>query len=190
MQDRRESEGWTTSDLDALPEDGNPSGGRRELLDGVLMVPPSPSDAHQFLAAMLVAALHRACPPAFGVTQAVDVRLSERRSFCPDVLVITAAAAERDARWFRPDEVVVAIEIVSPTSVAMDVITKPALYAGAGIPFYWRVETAPKLVVHTYALDEEAKVYRDTGTFADIVETERPWFIRIALADLSRRSRR
>ena len=31
--------GWTTDDLDALPEDGR----RRELLDGVLLVSPSPS---------------------------------------------------------------------------------------------------------------------------------------------------
>ena len=30
--------GWTTDDLDALPEDGL----RRELLDGVLLVPPPP----------------------------------------------------------------------------------------------------------------------------------------------------
>ncbi|MEV4828255.1 hypothetical protein ACQP2H_27585 [Micromonospora sp. CA-248260] len=30
--------GWTTDDLDALPEDGR----RRELLDGVLIVPPPP----------------------------------------------------------------------------------------------------------------------------------------------------
>jgi Uma2 family endonuclease len=29
-----------------------------------------------------------------------------------------------------------AIEIVSPTSQAMDRVTKPALYAKAGIPFF------------------------------------------------------
>jgi Uma2 family endonuclease len=35
-----------------------------------------------------------------------------------------------------PHEVVLTVEIVSPTSVSMDRITKPALYAQAGIPFY------------------------------------------------------
>jgi len=32
-------DGWTTDDLDELPEDGH----RRELIDGVLIMTPSPS---------------------------------------------------------------------------------------------------------------------------------------------------
>ncbi|MEU4621756.1 hypothetical protein AB0G04_17500 [Actinoplanes sp. NPDC023801] len=39
------ADGWTVADLDALPEDGV----RRELIDGVLHVSPSPSPAHQAL---------------------------------------------------------------------------------------------------------------------------------------------
>jgi hypothetical protein len=38
--------GWTTADLDELPEDGR----RRELIDGVLIVTPSPSTTHQTVA--------------------------------------------------------------------------------------------------------------------------------------------
>lgn len=177
----RETDGWTTDDLDALPEDGV----RRELLDGVLMVPPSPSDKHQIFAALLTATLHRGCPPEYAVTQAVDVRLSERRSFCPDVLVITAAARERDAHWFNPQDVVVAVEIVSPTSVAMDSITKPALYAAAGIPFYWRIEVRPDVAVRTHKIDPTASVYVETGSYTDVLSVDEPWSIRIPLADLS-----
>ena len=50
--------GWTTDDLDALPEDGL----RRELLDGVLLVSPSPTDIHQIIAARLMVALEETCP--------------------------------------------------------------------------------------------------------------------------------
>ncbi len=67
--------GWTTDDLDALPEDGV----RRELLDGVLLVSPSPTDIHQIIAARLMVALEETCPGDLQVTQAVEVRLSPRR---------------------------------------------------------------------------------------------------------------
>jgi hypothetical protein len=40
MSDLPPADGWITDDLDALPDDGV----RRELLDGVLHVSPSPTD--------------------------------------------------------------------------------------------------------------------------------------------------
>jgi Uma2 family endonuclease len=43
------------------------------------------------------------------------------------------------------------VEIVSPSSVTMDRVTKPAVYAEAGIPVYLRVELegrgGPEVVV-------------------------------------------
>jgi hypothetical protein len=42
--------GWTTDDLDALPEDGQ----RRELLDGALIMSPSPTGFHQIIAVIEV----------------------------------------------------------------------------------------------------------------------------------------
>ncbi|MFG1607461.1 Uma2 family endonuclease [Actinoplanes sp. NPDC049265] len=100
--------GWTAEDLERFPDDNV----RRELLDGVLLVSPSPSRIHQTLAARLVVALEDFCPPDQAVTQNVDVRFSERRSFAPDVLVITAAAADRTGRLYEPHELVLAAEVV------------------------------------------------------------------------------
>jgi Uma2 family endonuclease len=69
LSDRPPVGGWTTDDLDALPEDGV----RRELLDGVLLVSPSPTDIHQIIAGRLMVALERTCPPEYQVTQGVEV---------------------------------------------------------------------------------------------------------------------
>ncbi|MEU1589217.1 hypothetical protein [Micromonospora sp. NPDC005710] len=57
--------GWTTDDLDALPEDGR----RRELLDGVLLMPPSPTGSHQTITGLLGAALDEDCPDGYDVTR-------------------------------------------------------------------------------------------------------------------------
>lgn len=177
--------GWTTDDLDSLPEDGL----RRELLDGVLFVPPSPTNIHQIIAARLVVLLEETCPDDLQATQAVEVRLSARRSFIPDVLVITDAAAQRRDHCYTPQEVVLAVEIVSPTSQSMDRVMKPALYAKAGIPYYWAIETDGGIVVHTYKLDFTDEVYQPSGTFgntpkSDVVKVDEPWRIEVPISRL------
>ncbi len=172
--------GWTTDDLDALPDDGS----RRELLDGVLLVSPSPTDIHQVFAMRLGVALDETCPPDLHVTQGVEVRINARRSFIPDVLVTTDEAARRRSAKYAPHEVVLAVEIVSDSSVSMDRIAKPALYAAAGIAYFWRVEMADGLVVHAYKLDPVEEVYRPAGTFIDVIDLPEPWSIELPIARL------
>lgn len=174
---------WTTDDLDALPEDGR----RRELIDGVLIVSPSPTTFHQNMAARLLLALDASCPHELYVTQAVEIRVSRRRSYIPDVLVVSAEAAARNPSKYLPHEVALAIEIESPGSVVPDRVTKPALFAEVGIPLYWRIEIEDVIRVNTYELDPGAGVYRTTGRFRDVVEIDQPWSIRLPIADFTPR---
>ena len=63
-------------------------------------------------------------------------------------------------------------------------MVKPALFARAGIPHYWLVETQGGLTVHTFDLDREDEVYLPSGTFTDVVEIGEPWQIKIPVAGL------
>jgi Uma2 family endonuclease len=183
ISDLSRTSGWTTDDLDQLPEDGI----RRELLDGVLLVSPSPTDIHQIIAGRLMVALEETCPDDLQVTQAVEIRMSSTRSFIPDVLVATDEAARRRGRFYAPHEVVLAVEIVSPSSVSMDRITKPALYAQAGIPFYWRIEVGNGIEVHLCELDPSAGVYRAAGVSDSRIQVAQPWEIDIPIERLKPR---
>ncbi|MDT4995618.1 MAG: hypothetical protein QOH97_5510 [Actinoplanes sp.] len=176
-------DGWTTDDLDAMPEDGV----RRELLDAVLHVSPSPTDVHGIISGLLFAALYASCPRSLQVSQTVEVRINPRRSLIPDLVVATDAAAQRRSAKYAPHEVVLAIEIVSPTSTSMDRIMKPVLYAAAGIPYYWRIETDGKIAVHTYKIDPIRETYEPFGTFLDTIETEEPWPIKVPIDSLTPR---
>jgi Uma2 family endonuclease len=162
--------GWTTDDLDELPEDGH----RRELIDGVLIMTPSPTNDHQYIAMRLGVALDDACPDDLAATQAVEVRVNRRRSLIPDVLVTRAEPAELGRSRFAPEEVVLVIEIVSPGSQTLDRFAKPALYADAGIPHYWRVETDGGVRVYTYRLDPEKAMYVETDVFTDRITVSEP----------------
>ena len=169
---------WTSSDLDRLPEDGV----RREIHDGVLHVTPSPSPAHQTLAMLLGTALIRSCPPHLFVSQAVDVELGPKRVFVPD-LVVTTLEAARTKRKFAAADLVLAAEIVSPSTRKMDSLTKPMFYGKAGVPFYWLVDLEGGLSVTAYELDRVEGVYEQMGTFAgdETVRVERPWVMEIPL---------
>lgn len=176
-------DGWTTDDLDELPEDGH----RYEIVDGALIVSPSPTSRHQKIVVRLDVGLEPICPPEWAVTQGVEVRISRFRSLTPDVLVVTAEAAAQEPAKFAPEEVVLLVEVVSKGSVTMDRLAKPALYAKAGIPFYWRVETKYGIVVHTHRLDPEAEVYLPTGPFDKVVEVDEPWQIRLPINEITPR---
>ncbi|MFG1997511.1 Uma2 family endonuclease [Actinoplanes sp. NPDC048988] len=175
MGDLPPEDGWTTDDLNAFPDDGV----RRELLDGVLLVPPSRTDIHQIVAMRLMVALEGSCPIAYQVTQGMEVRIGRRCCFSPDVLVATDEAACRRPAFYEPQEIVLAAEIVSPASQSMDHITKKALYAASGIPHYWVIETDNGLVVHTHELDSRVRIYRPAITFDVEVDVPEPWPIRV-----------
>lgn len=165
--------GWTVDDLDALPPDGV----RRELLDGVLIAMGPQPESHRRLAADLRLALSATCPPEYAVRTA-GVRDGHRRAFAPDLVV---AAAGGDGEWLRPEEVVLAIEIVSAASLTIDRIRKPALYAKAGIGGYWRIEPTEGYRVHAYDLSD-AGVFTEAGEFDTVVRVDRPWRMELDLA--------
>ncbi|SCL64186.1 Endonuclease, Uma2 family (restriction endonuclease fold) [Micromonospora citrea] len=177
--------GWTVDDLDRLPDDGR----CHELLDGSLIVSPSPTRLHQSIALMLGAALQESCPADLDVTQGVEVRLSRTRAFIPDVLVTELGAASRNPSHYRPHEVMLMVEIVSEGSRSIDRVLKPALYAEADIPYFWRIETESGIVVHTHKLDPAKRVYVEQARMTDGILVPEPWEIDIPLSRITPRSR-
>jgi Uma2 family endonuclease len=174
-------DGWTTDDLDRLPRAGQ----RRELIDGVVLVSPSPDPLHEGVAELLGTKIEAVCPPGHAVTPGVEIRFSDRRCFIPDLAVVIGWDSLDGTGWLAPRQVLIAIEIVAPTSLLMDRITKPALYAAAGIPYYWRVETDGGIEVSTYRLDLVEEVYRQTGEFRNAIDVPVPWPIRIPIEEIT-----
>ncbi|HEY3716354.1 MAG TPA: Uma2 family endonuclease [Jatrophihabitantaceae bacterium] len=174
---------WTTDDLDELPE----SQRHHELIDGVLIVPPAPTNVHQSVIWRLAATLDESCPPEYDVTQGVEIRISRTRSLIPDVVATTVHSAARHSGKFAPHDVVLAVEVISPSSVTMDQITKSALYAQAGIPYYWLVDTDPRIAIRTFRLDPTDGFYQPTGEFGDQVTATEPWKIDFPISRITPR---
>ena len=156
-------EGWT---VDALPDRED---FRYELVDGALLVSPSPTPRHSSLCARLQRLLWDAAPAGWDVLAGAGVTFDDRNYREPDVAVVRSSAVARSA--IRPADVLLAVEVMSPSSVANDRIAKPALYAAAGIAHFWRLEQEPRLLVR-YALVGGG--YQEIDRAGGVIEVSEP----------------
>ncbi|MFB9314082.1 Uma2 family endonuclease [Nocardioides plantarum] len=132
---------FTRADLDAMPDDGN----RYELIDGAIVVTPSPRLPHQGAVGELYLALRAACPETMRVYVApLDVVLGERTVVQPDLLVTTAAQASGDDHEGVP---LLAVEVLSPSTRHIDLGLKRSRFEVAGVASYWVVDPAAPSVV-------------------------------------------
>lgn len=169
---------WTVEDLQALDlEDW----GRYEIVDGALVVSPTPGVSHAYVLERLQAMLRDAASPDMAVlTSPVGVTFG--RSYrIPDLVIVPRGLT---GTVLVPSDLLLAVEVVSPGSVTEDRVTKPAQYAAAGIPNYWRVEQDP-LSLTAYRLAGE--VYAEVGTWhaGEVAELVEPFPIRIEVDRLA-----
>ncbi|MFI7110771.1 Uma2 family endonuclease [Nonomuraea sp. NPDC050227] len=140
---------FTVDDLLRFPDDGN----RYELFNGSLVVSPAPTPPHQDAIFLLQTILHRALPAQLKVYSTVNVRASERDLFIPDLAVVTRDKARNVKLVFEAADVLLAVEVVSPSTKTHDRGNKAAAYAAAGIPAYWRIELDEGPSLYVYELD-------------------------------------
>jgi Uma2 family endonuclease len=168
-------DGWTVADLYDLPDDGM----RYELVDGALVVSPPPVLRHEHAVAQLIVVLNGALEQPWVVVAGGGLRFDERNYRQPDVQVVRRAALGQELA--APGDVLLAVEVMSPSSVSTDRVTKPAQYSAAGIPYFWRVELREPVLL-TYALHGD--VYRESGRFTGEVAVDEPPVLRFPLAQL------
>jgi Uma2 family endonuclease len=147
---------WTADDV-IVAQETSPY--RIELLDGVLLMSPVPRLRHQRVSSTLSAVFEAAVAAsdlALMVFENVNVRRGDRDLLQPDIAVVNRAAGmeglEDDDVAFTPEDVVLAVEILSPGHEGKDRVDKPARYAQWAIESCWLVD--PKqLTVETFTLD-------------------------------------
>jgi Uma2 family endonuclease len=175
----RENGLLAAADLAFEPDDGL----RRELHDGVIHVVPPPGDNHSWQILALYRLLWATALPDVFVLHDVGVHVGLRRLYVPDLTVVYRSTPFHD-NGFDPGGVLLVVECVSPGSVTMDRIAKPAVYAEQGVPFFWRVDDGPRL--QTYRLDLHTGVYADKVSVGpgEVGAPTSPWPLRVDMNEL------
>lgn len=174
----------------ALPESNLPT----EVVDGQLVVSPSPLGPHQLIVVRVNHLLAGACPPGFEVLDSpIDwvlweaPRLQTRQ---PDVVVVPFEEAFHIP--LRPAPLL-AVEVLSGDSFERDVVTKRAEYVRAGLRHYWVAAPPPppdydpaavEVVVYEHEGGELVERVRAAGD--ELLRVERPFPVAFRPGDLVR----
>lgn len=174
---------FSYADLELMPDDGR----RYEIIDGILIVSPSPVTVHQRVSSNVLGILRAAAPPPFEVFGApFDVVRADDAVLEPDLLV----AAESDlTRKNLPKAPALAVVILSPSTRRVDLTLKLARLEEARCDAYWVVDPdTPSVRIWELAGDcyGEPRVLTRDG----VVEVERPFAVTFAVTELIKPSRR
>lgn len=136
---------WTVDEVRALPDDGN----RYEVIDGELLVTPAPAWSHQRLVSdlhVLLATYAKLHALADVLVAPADVVYGHRTLVEPDIFAVPLVAGRRPRTWEEAGRLLLAVEVLSPSTARADRIRKRALYQREGVPEYWIVDDASRLI--------------------------------------------
>ncbi|NUT40823.1 MAG: Uma2 family endonuclease [Thermoactinospora sp.] len=178
-------QGYFAEDLDHIPD----LPAHTELIDGSLVFVSPQQRFHHNVIFRLHRALDDVAPGSFQVCQEMTVKLGPKQRPEPDLIVLgPEAPPEDEVACYLAKDVILAVEVVSPDSEERDRKRKPALYAEAGIPHFWRIEKVAGLpVVYVYELDPATNTYVGTGVHHDRLKLTVPFDIDVDLTTLSKR---
>ncbi len=161
---------YTVDEVLAFPEDGN----RYELAHGELLVTPGPMPRHQLLSARLELTLARYLDHAgHGETvfhAPADITWDEATLVQPDIFVVPPDEVTNDWRTYKT--LLLAIEILSPSSARADRVVKRRLYQAQEVATYWVVDIDAQTVEVWHPEDERPEIVTDALTWR--VATEAP----------------
>jgi Uma2 family endonuclease len=125
-------------------------------------------------AARLQLRLGPAVGEGWDVLAAAGVSFDRHNYREPDVAVVRSAALAKDR--LAPGDVLLVVEVMSPSSVATERVAKPEQYAAAGISHYWRLEQEPPRLVRNALVDG---VYREAGSAGGSVTVRQPLAVEV-----------
>lgn len=133
---------WTRLRVLALPEDGR----KYELIDGELIVTPTPRVRHQE-----------------GVMELGDLEIEPGQVNQPDLFVFPPGP--RFSRWEDAPRPLLVVEVASPSTARYDRGLKRRFYQRAGVAEYWIVDLDARLVERWQPHDTRPEVLVDRLTW-------------------------
>ena len=172
---------YTIDDVLDLP-DGAP---RVELVDGVMVVVPTPSIGHNNIGHLLWNWFHQNAPKNYLAAGPLGIKVTIRDTFELDVALLKQHDEPIDIQrhFVTADELAIVVEVVSPGTKKRDRLIKPAAYADVGIPYYWRIEQDP-VHIFAYRLTGEGG-YELAADSKELLELDEPFEIRLPIAQIT-----
>jgi Uma2 family endonuclease len=154
---------YTADMVRALPDDGN----RYETVHGELLVTPSPRPLHQVVLERIRGALWKYLemhPAGLLLSAPADISWGPDILVQPDLFVVDREEA-RTLDWTRMQTLLLAVEVLSPSTARYDRFTKRRLYQEVGVAQYWIVDSDARTV----------EVWTPTDKFPATIDSTLTW---------------
>ena len=156
---------YTVEEVLAFPSDGN----RCELVHGELLVSPTPRYRHQLVVTRFLGRLLRYLEPYGDLAQALvspaDITWGTEDDLAqPDIFVVPVR--ETSDQWSSIRTLLLAVEVLSPSTARYDRITKRRLYQEHGVLTYWVVDPDARLVEVWHPGDDRPEIVTDRLVWA------------------------
>jgi len=164
MAMRASNRRWTAREVRQLIADSPLATPRYELVDGDLLVTQSPTWPHQRAVQILVREIStylRAEPIGHVGESPFDVEPEPELIVQPDVFVLPIAESRRLLAEMPARELLLAAEIISPSSSRHDRVTKRPAYQ-RHVPDYWVVDLDARLIERWTPRDERPSLITET----------------------------
>jgi Uma2 family endonuclease len=160
---------WTAADVRALMDENRPWP-RYELLDGELLVTPAPVASHQLAVGDMYFLLRDYVDAeriGLVVTSPADIELAPETIMQPDVFVIPndVIPANDPLRWQHVTSLLLAVEVLSPSTMREDRIRKRDFYLANRVDEYWVVDLDARVIERWTAAADRPDIRRDTLTW-------------------------
>jgi Uma2 family endonuclease len=165
---------WTREEVLALQDAARP-GVRYELIDGEMLVAPSPTSPHQLVLAEFIFRLQPYCrKPGIGrvLTSPADISLDGASTMQPDVFVVPADIRFRWEGWESVTRLLLALNALSPSTARGDRTVKRQFLQRMGVPEYWIVDHHARLVERWRPEDERPEILSKTLTWQPVPTIE------------------
>ena len=163
---------WTAADVRALTREDRPWP-RYELIDGELIVTPAPPGPHQTaaleLALALAAYLEREAI-GFALLSPADLELKPGTITQPDLFVVPTGSEEWETSpaWSDIHSLLLAVEVLSPSSLRTDRIVKRDFYLANGVAEYWIVDVDERMIERWTPMQKTPELCRDSIAWAPL----------------------
>jgi Uma2 family endonuclease len=159
---------WTAREVRELIEAAPLATPRYELVDGELLVTPGPGAPHQSVVGRLLVALVSYLDRervGVAITSPSDVELEPEFITQPDVFVVPMAEWRRVMQDGDPiHELLLAVEVLSPSSSRHDRVRKRPLYQ-RHVPDYWIIDADARLIERWTADADRPEIITETLTW-------------------------
>jgi Uma2 family endonuclease len=153
---------WTQYEVREMQDASRPWP-RYELLDGELLVTPGPAMAHQRMVGklhLLLSHYLREHPVGEVLLSPADIELDSHTVLQPDVFVVPSTLSTN--HWRDVTALLLAIEVLSPSSIRHDRVMKRRYFQRQRVPEYWIVDVDGRLIERWRPDDERPEILTES----------------------------